>query len=139
VINRVTLQELERIRTIRADMERNDEAIERLRSQMERVTQLFTGMPHGDGDNDLLAAQVDRLHRLQIQREIMHIDLEMALISAETWIASLPEQQRKVMYAYYIGAASDWKHVARQVMYSYKHTMRIRDAALAKLDQKKSL
>ena len=129
----MTLQELERIRTIRDDMEQNDEAIERLQSQMERVTQMITDMPKGGAERDLLALQVQRLHTLQVQREIMHIDLEIELIAAETWIAKLPEQQRKVMYAYYICGVDDWKRVARHVNYSYKHTLRIRDAAYDRL------
>jgi len=70
------------------------------------------GMPSGthgqDEMADLIAQLVDNERKAAERVLQLHRECEVA----EAWIDTLPEQQRRVMRAYYIDGAKSWLEVA---------------------------
>lgn len=129
----MTVSHLDHLRSLSEQIRHYDELAERLRSRAERLTTILTGMPHGSPDHDQMAeivAQIVDNERYAAERVIQ---LRRECKEAETWIDALPEQQQRVMRAYYIDSAASWQDVADRLPYSYRHTRRIRDTVFNKL------
>jgi len=130
----MTLRQLDHLRSLSAMISDIDERILRLRSRAERLTVILTGMPSGHDRQEMddIIAEIIEQERKAGEREV---ELCRECEEATAWIRALPEQQRRVMWAYYIDNMKTWQDVAEKLPYSYKHTLRIRDAAHAKLEK----
>lgn len=129
----MTLRELERLRSIRAQISAEDEKIMRLRSRAERLTQVMTGMPHG-GQREELADIIAQIVDMEAKAGRRVIEIERDCEAAMAWIDSLPEQQARVMRLYYVDGLRTWKEVADRLPYHYIHCIKIKNAAIANLN-----
>lgn len=129
----MTLEELNRLRCIREDIRRLDEKAEELRARAERLTPILTGMPSGSHDHDWMVGIIAELEENASRAAAKALELEKACEEAERWLDTLPEQQRRVMRLYYVDGVRTWKEVAERLPYSWRHCMRIKNAAIAKL------
>lgn len=131
----MTLADLERLRGIAAEIAFYDEKAQILRSRAERLTAIRDGMPHGSPDRDemaeIVAAIIDNERKAGERLVTLYTERE----TAERWIDGLPEQQRLVMRAYFIDGAKTWQDVAERLPYSYRHCLRIKDAALRTIEE----
>lgn len=128
----MTVSHLDHLRSLSEQIRHYDELAERLRSRAERLTTILTGMPHGSPDHDQMAELVAQIVDNERKAAERVVDLRRECEEAERWIDTLPEQQQRVMRAYYIDSAASWQDVADRLPYGYKHTLRIRDAAFSK-------
>ena len=129
----MTLEQLEHLRSLSTEIHRYDEMAECLHARAERLTTTLTGMPSGTHDNDQLAGIIAEIVDNERKAAERVIQLRRECEEAEGWIDSLPDQQRRVMRAYYIDRAKTWQAVAEELPYSYRHCLRIKDAAHSKL------
>jgi hypothetical protein len=110
------------------------EQVERLRALAERTTTDLSSQPKGTSGTNRTEYCVQKIWELE--REINAdidklIDLKRDI---QDVLTSLPEQQCRVMCAYYVDLAESWSDAAEKSGYSYKHARRIRDAAKERLD-----
>ena len=78
---------------------------------------------------DLIAQLVDNERKAAERVLQLHRECEVA----EAWIDTLPEQQRRVMRAYYIDGAKSWLEVADRLPFTYRHVKRIKAVVMRKL------
>lgn len=127
----MTMQELKSIRIHRKRIRELDEAIETLKSEMEKITPSMSDAPCKPTGGDKRAGQIARMIELKVERIERYTLLEEAVDNAETWLCILPEQQAKVIRARYIEGMS-WEQVARATGYCKMHCHRIHDSAVQK-------
>ena len=130
----MTLEDLNRLRTMREEIRRLDEKAEVLRARAERLTPILTGMPSGSHDHDQMAGIIAELVDNERRAAEKALALTQACEDAERWLDALPEQQRRVMRLYYVDGIRTWKEVAERLPYSYSHTKRIKAVAHQKLN-----
>lgn len=129
----MTLQQIERLRSLATQIQCYDEMAERLRSRAERLTTTLSGMPSGSHGKDEMADLIAQIVDNERKAAERVIELRAECEDAERWIDSLPEQQQRVMRAYYIEGAASWQAVADKLPYSYRHCLRVKDAAFSRL------
>lgn len=130
----MTLEDLNRLRTMREEIRRLDEKAEVLRARAERLTPILTGMPSGSHDHDQMAGIIAELVDNERRAAEKALALTQACEDAERWLDALPEQQRRVMRLYYVDGIRTWKEVAEKTPYHYIHCLRVKEAALRKLE-----
>ena len=131
----MTLTQLDRLRSLAKQIQHYDELAQRLRSRAERLTTTLSGMPSGSHDHDEMAGLIVQIVDNERKAAERVVELHRECEEAECWIDTLPEQQQRVMRAYYIDGATSWQDVADRLPYSYRHTRRIRDTVISKLDK----
>lgn len=109
-----------------------DESIIRLRSEMERVTQVLSHAPAHSGNRDKMAEQMRRLEELETARAREVADLEEHIDQCRIWLSNIPEQQAQIMQYKYLDGLS-WNEVARKAHYSVGHCTKIHTAAKKKM------
>lgn len=127
----MTMQELKSIRIHRKRIRELDEAIETLKSEMEKITPSMSEAPCKPTGGDKRAGQIARMVELKAEKREKERLLAIALDRVETWLIVLPEQQAKVIRARYIGGMS-WERVARVTGYQKSHCRKIHDRAIKK-------
>ena len=130
----MTLEDLNRLRFLREEIRRLDEKAEVLRARAERLTPILTGMPSGSHDHDQMAGIIAELVDNERRTAEKALALTQACEDAERWLDALPEQQRRVMRLYYVDGIRTWKEVAEKTPYHYIHCLRVKEAALRKLE-----
>lgn len=130
----MTLEDLNRLRFLRDEIRRLDEKAEVLRARAERLTPILTGMPVGTHDHDQMAGIIAELVDNERRAAEKALALTRACEDAERWLDALPEQQRRVMRLYYVDGIRTWKEVAEKTPYHYIHCLRVKEAALRKLE-----
>jgi len=130
----LTLEDLNRLRFLRDEIRQLDEKAMELRARAERLTSILTGMPSGSHDHDRMAGIVAELADNACCAAAKALELTKACEDAERWIDALPEQQRRVMRLYYVDGIRTWKEVAEKTPYHYIHCLRVKEAALRKLE-----
>ncbi len=130
----MTLADLNRLRVLQGEIRRLDEKAQELRARAERLTSMLSGMPAGTREHDQLAGIVADLLDNERRAAAQALELTRACEEAELWLAALPEQQRRVMRLYYVDGIKTWKEVAEKTPYHYIHCLRIKKAALRKLE-----
>ena len=130
----MTLEDLNRLRTMREEIRRLDEKAEVLRARAERLTPILTGIPSGSHDHDQMAGIIAELVDNERRAAEKALALTQACEDAERWLDALPEQQRRVMRLYYVDGIRTWKEVAEKTPYHYIHCLRVKEAALRKLE-----
>ena len=134
----MTMQELKSIRIHRKRIRELDEAIVTLRSEMEKITPSMSDAPCKPTGGDKRAGQIARMVELKTERIERYTLLEGAIDRVETWLYTLPEQQAKVMRAYYIiskfSDSRGWEDAAKITGYSVRHVWRIKKVAHQKLE-----
>lgn len=131
----MTLEDLNRLRTMREEIRRLDEKAEVLRARAERLTPILTGMPSGSHDHDQMAGIIAELVDNERRAAEKALALTQACEDAERWLDALPEQQRRVMRLYYVDGIRTWKEVAEKTPYSYNHVLQIKCAANSRLEK----
>lgn len=127
-----TIQELKQSRGRQAKIKRLDEEIEQLKSAMESTTQALSLAPGGGAVKDKLAEQMAEYMELIARRNEERIRAESLVEAVEEFIASLPEQQAKVIRLRYVDELS-WTQVAEKANYTRRHCTRINEAVLRKM------
>lgn len=130
----MTLEDLNRLRFLREEIRRLDEKAEVLHARAERLTPILTGMPSGSHDHDQMAGIIAELVDNERRAAEKALALTQACEDAERWLDALPEQQRRVMRLYYVDGIRTWKEVAEKTPYHYIHCLRVKEAALRKLE-----
>lgn len=130
----MTLEDLNRLRFLREEIRRLDEKADVLRARAERLTPILTGMPSGSHDHDQMAGIIAELVDNERRTAEKALALTQACEDAERWLDALPEQQRRVMRLYYVDGIRTWKEVAEKTPYHYIHCLRVKEAALRKLE-----
>jgi len=130
----LTLEDLNRLRFLREEIRRLDEKADVLRARAERLTPILTGMPSGSHDHDQMAGIIAELVDNERRTAEKALALTQACEDAERWLDALPEQQRRVMRLYYVDGIRTWKEVAEKTPYHYIHCLRVKEAALRKLE-----
>lgn len=130
----MTLEDLNRLRFLREEIRRLDEKAEVLRARAERLTPILTGMPSGSHDHDQMAGIIAELVDNERRAAEKALALTQACEDAERWLDGLPDQQRRVMRLYYVDGVRTWKEVAERTPYHYIHCLRVKEAALRKLE-----
>ncbi len=130
----MTMEQLDHLRTMRIEICRYDELVERLRSRAERLTSILTGMPTGTRDYDELAEIIAQIVDNEQYAAQKVIEFMKARKEVEDWLGKLPEQQGMAMRLYYTDGVETWQKVAERLSYSYRHMRRIKDAASKKLE-----
>ena len=120
----MTMQELKSIRIHRKRIRELDEAIETLKSEMEKITPSMSEAPCKPTGGDKRAGQIARMVELNAEKREKERLLAIALDRVETWLIVLPEQQAKVIRARYIEGMS-WPLIARVTGYSKRHCQRM--------------
>lgn len=128
----MTMQELKSIRIHRKRIRELDEAIETLRSEMEKITPSMSDAPCKPTGGDKRAGQIARMVELETERIERDALLADALDKLSTWLCILPEQQERVMYARYMRGMS-WRMVAKVTGYRKTHCEKIHDRAIKKI------
>ena len=121
----MTLEDLNRLRFLRDEIRQLDEKAMELRARAE---------PSGSHDHDRMAGIVAELADNACCAAAKALELTKACEDAERWIDALPEQQRRVMRLYYVDGIMTWKEVAEKTPYHYIHCLRVKEAALRKLE-----
>ena len=127
----MTLRELKSIRILRKRICELDEAIETLRSEMEKTTPTLSQAPCRAGEGDKRASQIARMIELKAERRDKICRLYLTIDVVETWLYTLPEQQAKVMRARYVEGMS-LAQAAKAMGYRKSHCQKICDSALKK-------
>jgi len=127
-----TIQELKQSRGRQAKIKRLDEEIEQLKSAMESTTQALSLAPGGGAVKDKLAEQMAEYMELIARRNEERIRAERLMEAVEEFIASLPEQQAKVIRLRYVDGLS-WTQVADKANYGKRHCYKINEAVFKKM------
>lgn len=128
----MTIADLELCNEYRKRKESIEESIIRLRSEMERVTQVLSHAPAHSGNKDKLAEQMRRLEELETARACEAANLEEHIDRCRIWLRTIPEQQALIMgYRYLDGL--EWEQVAKKAHYSMGHCTKIHTAAKKRL------
>lgn len=130
----MTLEDLNRLRFLRDEIRRLDENAEVLRARAERLTPILTDMPSGSHDHDQMAGIIAELVDNERRAAEKALALTQACEDTERWLDALPDQQRRVMRLYYVDGIRTWKEVAEKTPYHYIHCLRVKEAALRKLE-----
>lgn len=128
----MTFDELKMCSVYRQSIRSIEDSIERLRSDMERVTQVLSHAPAHTGNQDKLAEQVRFMVELEAARAAKVVEMENHIDKCRVWLSTIPSQQAAVLTCRYIDGMK-WAEVARKTGYSKHHCYKIRDAALKKL------
>ncbi len=130
----MTLKDLNRLRFLRDEIRQLDEKAMELRARAERLTPILTGMPSGTHEHDQMAGIIAELVDNERRAAEKALTLTQACEDAERWLDALPDQQRRVMRLYYVDGVRTWKEVAERTPYHYIHCLRVKEAALRKLE-----
>ena len=130
----MTLEDLNRLRFLRDEIRQLDEKAMELRARAERLTPILTGMPSGTHEHDQMAGIIAELVDNERRAAEKALALTQACEDAERWLDALPDQQRRVMRLYYVDGIRTWKEVAEKTPYHYIHCLRVKEAALRKLE-----
>ena len=130
----MTLEDLNRLRFLRDEIRQLDEKAMELRARAERLTPILTGMPSGTHEHDQMAGIIAELVDNERRAAEKALTLTQACEDAERWLDALPDQQRRVMRLYYVDGIRTWKEVAEKTPYHYIHCLRVKEAALRKLE-----
>lgn len=130
----MTLEDLNRLRFLRDEIRQLDEKAMELRARAERLTPILTGMPSGTHEHDQMAGIIAELVDNERRAAEKALTLTQACEDAERWLDALPDQQRRVMRLYYVDGVRTWKEVAERTPYHYIHCLRVKEAALRKLE-----
>ena len=130
----MTLEDLNRLRFLRDEIRQLDEKAMELRARAERLTPILTGMPSGTHEHDQMAGIIAELVDNERRAAEKALALTQACEDAERWLDALPDQQRRVMRLYYVDGVRTWKEVAERTPYHYIHCLRVKEAALRKLE-----
>ena len=130
----MTLEDLNRLRFLRDEIRQLDEKAMELRARAERLTPILTGMPSGTHEHDQMAGIIAELVDNERRAAEKALALTQACEDAERRLDALPDQQRRVMRLYYVDGIRTWKEVAEKTPYHYIHCLRVKEAALRKLE-----
>lgn len=124
----MTVEELERCRAAKGEIESIWERIEGIKSERERVTQAITGMPTGyrKSQNKIedLTIKLTELEERLVAR-IRQRETEIKAV--EDWIETLKPYQQNVIRWRYINGWT-WRKVARETGYTIDGTLKINAA-----------
>ncbi len=129
----MTLDDLKMCRTYANAIRSIEESIERLRSEMERTTQVLSLAPAHSGSKDKIAEQVRRMEELEIARAREIADMEAYIDRCRVWLSTIPEQQALILSLRYIEGL-EWEDIARVSHYSKGHCTKIHTAAKKRLE-----
>lgn len=128
----MTLDDLKLVRTYNYAIASIDESIERLRSEMERMTQTLSHAPAHTDCRDKLAEQIRRLMELETARAREVADREEHIGRCRVWLDTIPEQQAKILRLRYMDGLK-WEDIADKAGYTKHHCYKIHKAALSRL------
>jgi len=128
----MTLDDFKLCSTYRTAIARIEESIKRLRSEMERATQILSQAPGRSGTSDKLAMQIQRMQELEAARAHEVADMEEHIDRCRVWLSTIPEQQARIMQLRYIDGLK-WEKVADKAGYTKHHCYKIHEAAISKM------
>ena len=128
----MTIDDLKMCSTYRYAIQSLDESIARLRSEMERVTQVLSHAPAHSGNRDKLAEQMRRLEELETARAREVADMEEHIDRCRVWLSTIPEQQARILSMRYMDGKK-WDEISRLTHYGKRHCYKIHDRALEKM------
>ena len=132
---KITAEDLKSVRTWKMQVERETEAVQRLRAEIESVTArlLETGGCGAGAQKDKLASFVARLEVLEEKRSAAVLEYEGRVQAVESWIATLPKTQAQVISARYLEDFRGWPWLARKMNISIDGAFTARRRALKRL------
>ena len=124
----MTIEELERCRAAKGEIESIRERIEEIKSDRERMTQAITGMPTGSrkGQNKTENLTI-KLEALEEQLAARIRQRETEIKAVEAWIETLKPYQQNVIRWRYINGWP-WRKVARETGYTIDGVLKINAA-----------
>lgn len=128
----MTLDDLKMCRTYANAIRSIEESIERLRSEMERTTQVLSLAPAHSGSKDKIAEQVRRMEELEIARAREIADMEAYIDRCRVWLSGIPEQQAEILRLRYM-EGKKWEEISDITHYGIRHCHKIHDKALEKM------
>lgn len=129
----MTLDDLKMVKTYKYSIRSIEESIERLRSDMERITQVLSHAPAHAESRDKLAYQIQRMQELEAARAHEVADMEEHIDRCRTWLTTIPEQQAKILEFRYMDGL-EWEDVAKKARYSESHCYKIHKRAVEKME-----
>lgn len=124
----MTVEELERCRAAKGEIESIRERIEGIKSDRERMTQAITGMPTGSGKSQNKTEDLTiKLIELEEQLAARIRQRETEIKAVETWIEMLKPYQQNVIRWRYINGWP-WRKVARKTGYTIDGVLKINAA-----------
>ena len=124
----MTVEELERCRAAKGEIESIRERIEEIKSDRERMTQAITGMPTGSRKSqNKIEGLTIKLTELEEQLEARIRQRETEIKAVETWLETLKPYQQNVIRWRYINGWP-WRKVARKTGYTIDGVLKINAA-----------
>ena len=113
----MTKETLERCRAYKYEIETKEEERERLRSEIERVTQVLSMTPGGGRNADKMTSQMAKLLELECDLMTDIITRSAYVRQIDQWLETLQPEERMIMRLRYVDGLS-WGQVERKAGYS---------------------
>lgn len=126
------IEDLKRLRTMRQEIESKRERIARLRSQMERMTQMLSLAP-GGGLAQTIEDQMAEYLALEEELTSAILALEYDINCAEAAIDQLPGSEALILRLRYVDCLP-WGKVAKETHYCRQQCFRLHRQAIDRLN-----
>ena len=131
----MTVEELERCRAAKGEIESIRERIEEIKSDRERMTQAITGMPTGSRKSQNKTEDLTiKLEDLEEQLAARIRQRETEIKAVEAWIETLKPYQQNVIRWRYINGWP-WRKVARGTGYTIDGVLKINAAVKRRIEK----
>lgn len=126
--------EFKKLRTIRSDMNRSKERLDRINSAMLRTTRPTSAGPGGSSVEDLIGEQVAEAEEMADELASKIIGYEAKLQAADKLLDKLPEKYRELMKLRYYDRLG-WLEVAEECHFSITRCYQLHAEALELIDK----
>ena len=131
----MTLEQLERCRFAKGEIQSLRYRIDIIQSDLERMTKTLTGMPSGKNNNQSRIEElIPKLIELQEELAEKEYQREQEVKEVEAWIETLKPHQQDVVRMRYIEGRK-WRQIARKLNYTKDGAIKINKAAREKIEK----